>query len=105
MNFSFHITATDHHSRARTGVFHTPPLAPNITTSYNETMVTILRVKNLPEIVRREVRSTFREILSDPDAGLKLRTGVARKLKASLREKKSGRLRNFKEVHKKHQTH
>ncbi len=96
------ITYSDRNSQAHRA-FRTP-LASATLPPYNETMQTRLSVKNLPGIIRREVRSTFREMLSDPDAGLILRTSAVQKLKKSLQEKKQGQLREFKEVHKKYRT-
>ena len=59
--------------------------------------------KKIATIVRRQVTSVLREILSDPDAGLLLRRKTALRLQASVRSKKEGKLKELSEVLKKYQ--
>jgi len=60
------------------------------------------RDEKLRQMVRREVASTLREILSDPDAGLTLRAGAIQRLEKSRRSKQEGRVKDLREVLKKY---
>lgn len=46
--------------------------------------------QNIHTIIRGEVVDVMREVLGDPDAGLKFTAGFTRRLKKSLRDKKMG---------------
>ena len=60
------------------------------------------RDEKLRQMVRREVASTLREILSDPDAGLTLRARTIQRLEKSRRSKQEGRVKDLREVLKKY---
>ena len=64
---------------------------------------TLAQEKRIATIVRRQVTSVLREILSDPDAGLPLRRKTVLRLQQSLQSKKEGKLRELSEVLKKYQ--
>ena len=64
---------------------------------------TLAQEKRIATIVRRQVASVLREILSDPDAGLPLRRKTVLRLQQSLQSKKEGRLKDLPEVLKKYQ--
>ena len=49
-------------------------------------------------LVRREVVTLFREVLSDHDFGLELQTEFLKKLKKSILSKKKGRVKSLDEV-------
>ena len=63
----------------------------------------MVQEKQIAEIVRRQVASVLREILSDPDVGLPLRKKTVLRLQQSLRSKKEGKLKDLSEVLKKYQ--
>ena len=65
--------------------------------------MTLTQEKRIAAIVRRQVTSVLREILSDPDAGLPLRRKAAIRLQASLRSKQEGKLKELSEVLKQYQ--
>jgi len=65
--------------------------------------MTLTQQKRIATIVRRQVTSVLREILSDPDAGLPLRRKTALRLQQSLQSKKEGKLKELSEVLKKYQ--
>lgn len=54
--------------------------------------------KKIATMVRRQVTSVLREILSDPDAGLALRRKTALRLQQSLQSKKEGKLKELSDV-------
>ena len=54
--------------------------------------------KNIHTIVRAEVVDVMREVLSDPDVGLELRPSFTRRLKKTLRDKKTGRITPLSKV-------
>lgn len=54
--------------------------------------------KKINDIAQRQVMGALREILSDPDFGLSLRTNAIQRLKKSAQSKKAGKYRNFKEI-------
>jgi len=60
--------------------------------------MTLAQEKRIVAIVRRQVTSVLREILSDPDAGLPLRRKTALRLQQSLQSKKEGKLKELSEV-------
>ena len=64
---------------------------------------TLAQEKKIAIIVRRQVTSVLREILSDPDAGLPLRRKTILRLQQSLQSKKDGQLKDLSEVLKKYQ--
>lgn len=57
----------------------------------------------LDSLVRQQVVSSLREILSDPDFGLNLKPTAFQKLRKSIRSKKAGRYRSLEDVVKKYQ--
>ena len=65
--------------------------------------MTVIPEKRITQIVRRQVASVLREILSDPDAGLSLRRKTALRLQQSLQSQKEGKLKELSEVLKKYQ--
>jgi len=65
--------------------------------------MTLTQEKRIAIIVRRQVTSVLREILSDPDAGLPLRRKTALRLQASVRSKQEGKLKELSEVLKQYQ--
>ena len=54
--------------------------------------------KDIHTIVREEVIDVVREILSDPDAGLELTQNFIRRIKKSLKGKKTGKITPLLEV-------
>lgn len=52
------------------------------------------------DTVRRHVAAAFRELLSDPDAGLALRPAAEARLRRSVASARKGRVRDFAEVFK-----
>ena len=65
--------------------------------------MTLTQEKKIATIVRRQVTSVLREILSDPDAGLSLRRKTDLRLQASVRSKQEGNLKELSEVLKQYQ--
>ena len=65
--------------------------------------MTLTQERRLTAIVRRQVASVLREILSDPDSELVLRRKTASRLQQSLRSKEEGRLKSLSEVLRKYQ--
>ena len=65
--------------------------------------MTLTQEKKIATIVRRQVTSVLREILSDPDAGLPLNRKAALRLQASVRAKQEGNLKELSEVLKQYQ--
>ena len=65
--------------------------------------MTLTQEKKIATIVRHQVTSVLREILSDPDAGLPLRRKTALRLQASVRSKQEGKLMDLSEVLKRYQ--
>ena len=59
---------------------------------------TLTRERNMNARVRREVVDVLREILSDPDAGLKFTSAVVRRLKQSQQAKRQGRIASLSSV-------
>lgn len=57
-----------------------------------------MQTEKFTQIARREVLGALREIFSDPDFGLPLRTSVVRRLRKSIQSKKEGRTKNLEEV-------
>lgn len=54
--------------------------------------------KGISDLIRHQVIDVFREILSDQDRGLTLQESFVRKMKKSIRSKKSGRVKNLLDV-------
>lgn len=52
----------------------------------------------ISEIATRKVMSALREILSDPDRGLFLKTGFISRIKKSMRSKGAGETKNLHNV-------
>ena len=48
--------------------------------------------KNINAVIRKEVVSVVREVLSDPDAGFELKPNFIRRLKKSLKDQKTKRV-------------
>ena len=65
--------------------------------------MTLTQEKKIAAIVRRQVTSVLREILSDPDSELVLRRKTVLRLQQSLRSKNAGRLKSLSEVLRKYQ--
>mgnify|MGYP001589359411 FL=1 len=57
-----------------------------------------MQTEKFTQIARREVLGALREIFSDSDFGLPLRTIATRRLRKSIQLKKEGRTKNLKEV-------
>ena len=53
---------------------------------------------NLHTIIRKEVVAVFTELLSDPDAGLKLNPSFERRLRKSVAEKAEGKVTSLSEI-------
>lgn len=60
--------------------------------------MTLAQEKKIVAIVRRQVASVLREILSDPDGGLPLRRKATLRLQQSLQSKKEWKLKELSEV-------
>lgn len=54
--------------------------------------------KGINDIITRQIMAALREILSDPDRGMALRSGAIRRLKSSIRAKESGKTKKFADV-------
>ncbi len=65
--------------------------------------MTLTQEKKIATIVRRQVTSVLREILSDPDAGLPVRRKMALLLRSSMGSKQEGKLKELSEVLKQYQ--
>ena len=63
----------------------------------------MVQEKQIAEIVRRQVTSVLREILSDPDADLLLSRKMVLRLQQSLQSKKEGKLKDLSAVLKQYQ--
>lgn len=63
---------------------------------------TAIQEKEINKIVRYQIISALREILSDPDFGLSLKRQAALRLKKSLASKKAGKLKPLFSVIKKY---
>lgn len=63
---------------------------------------TAIQEKKINKIVRCQIVSALREILSDPDFGLLLRRQAVLRLKKSLASKKAGKLKPLSSVIKKY---
>ena len=61
-----------------------------------------LENKNIYDITQRRVVAALREILSDPDFGLSLKTSMVQKLKKSIQAKKGGKVKDLNKVLKRH---
>ena len=59
---------------------------------------TFVEEKKISEIATRKIMSALREILSDPDRGLFLKTGFISRLKKSMRSKEAGKTKNLRDV-------
>lgn len=59
---------------------------------------TFVEDKKINEIAARKVMSALREILSDPDRGLFLKTGFIGRIKKSIHSKEAGRTKNLRDV-------
>lgn len=63
---------------------------------------TEIKENKIESLVRRQVVGVLREVLSDPDRGLALTQTAVKRLKKSIRSKKSGKYRSLSEVIKKY---
>jgi signal recognition particle GTPase len=54
--------------------------------------------KKINDIAQRQVMGALREILSDPDFGLSLRTSAIQRLRKSVQSKKTGKYKNLKDI-------
>lgn len=54
--------------------------------------------KEINDIAHRQVMAALREILSDPDRGMVLKSGAIRRLKTSMRSKEAGKTKNLTDV-------
>lgn len=63
---------------------------------------TAIQEKKINKIVRYQIVSALREILSDPDFGLLLQRQAVLRLKKSLASKKAGKLKPLSSVIKKY---
>lgn len=63
---------------------------------------TAIQEKKINKIIRYQIVSALREILSDPDFGLSLQRQAALQLKKSLASKKAGKLKPLSSVIKKY---
>ena len=61
-------------------------------------MARIATKRNFSQETRRQVIAVLREILSDPDAGLALRTDFVQGLKRSIQAKKQGHFKALSTV-------
>ncbi|MAG12568.1 hypothetical protein CL630_02020 [bacterium] len=61
-----------------------------------------LENKKMSKLAHRSVVAALREILSDPDAGLVLRTNMFSRIKKSVKSKKSGNTTDLKIFLEKH---
>lgn len=62
------------------------------------TMKTLIQNQKINEIARQQVIGVLREILSDPDYGLRLRQEAVHRLKKSVQSKRAGVLNNLDKV-------
>ncbi|MDP2669032.1 MAG: hypothetical protein Q8P07_04330 [bacterium] len=58
----------------------------------------IIQQADLHTIIRKEVVDVMTELLSDPDAGLKLNPSFEKRLKKSTKEKAKGKITSLSEV-------
>ena len=65
--------------------------------------MTLIQEKKITAIVRREVASVLRELLSDPDGELVLRRKTVLRLQQSIRSKREGRLKSLDAVLRKYE--
>ena len=63
---------------------------------------TAIQEKKINKIIRYQIVSALREILSDPDFGLSLQRQAVLQLKKSLASKKAGKLKPLSSVIKKY---
>ena len=59
---------------------------------------TLAQDNKINTLVRREVVSLFREVLSDHDFGLEFQTGFVKKLKKSIISKKKGKVKSLDSI-------
>lgn len=58
----------------------------------------IIQDKKISDIAHRQVMAALREILSDPDRGLALRSNFVRRIRKSARSKEIGKVKNLRDV-------
>ncbi|MEK7480738.1 MAG: hypothetical protein AAB604_01385 [Patescibacteria group bacterium] len=58
----------------------------------------VMQNKKMSDVVHRQVMAALREILSDPDQGMTLRSNAVRRLKSSIRAKQIGKVKNLIDV-------
>jgi len=63
---------------------------------------TVLKNKKLNNLIRQTIIETIQRIFNDPDYGLPLTPQTIRRLRKSIKSKKSGRVIDFEEIFKKY---
>ncbi len=64
--------------------------------------MTTAQKNELANTVRKQVATAFRELLSDPDAGVALQPATQTRLKKSVISSRKGRTKSFAEVFKRY---
>lgn len=52
----------------------------------------------MSDIINRHITAALREILSDPDQGLVLKSNALRRIRSSMRSKEAGKTKNLADV-------